>query len=58
MNELHVGDKVFSTPLEIQQGFKEHFDLLATPSDDQSFDKDYNNLVELEIHEIQELCTI
>ena len=57
VNELHVGDKVFSTPLEIQQGFKEHFELLATPSDDQSFDKDYNNLVELEIHEIQELCT-
>ena len=50
VNELHVGDKVFSIPLEIQQGFKEHFELLATPSDDQSFDKDYNNLVELEIH--------
>ena len=48
VNELHVGDKVFSTPLEIQQGFKEHFDLLATPSDDQSFDKDYNSSLHIQ----------
>ena len=51
-----MGDKVFSTPSEIQEGFREHFEKLATPSDDPCFDKSYSDLVQSELREIQELC--
>ena len=50
-----MGDKVFSTPSEIQEGFREHFKKLAAPSDDPCFDKSYSDLVQSELREIQEL---
>ena len=57
INELHVGDKVFNTSSRILEGFREHFQTLASPSDDPSYDKNYSDLVEMEVREIQELCT-
>ena len=52
-----MGDKVFNTSSGILGGFRKHFQTLATPSDDQSFDKNYSDLVEIEVREIEELCT-
>ena len=57
MNELHVGDKVYTTKSEILEGFREHFHNLATPSDDKSFDQSYSDQIKLEVNEIQEMCS-
>lgn len=57
VNELHVGDKVFHTKAGILEGFREHFENLATPSNDKSFDQGYSDLVKLEVKEIQDMCS-
>ena len=56
VNELHVGDKVYTTKSEILEGFREHFHNLATPSDDKSFDQSYSDQIKLEVKEIQ-MCS-
>ena len=52
-----VGDKVFNSSSEIQEGFREHFEALATPNDDLGYDKKYSEQVEIELNEIKKLCT-
>ncbi|MCG7866749.1 MAG: hypothetical protein JAY74_10300 [Candidatus Thiodiazotropha taylori] len=57
VNELKVGDKVFTTKSEILEGFREHFCSLASPSDDPSFDGRHSDLVKMEVNEILEMCS-
>lgn len=45
VSELHVGDRIHNTSSEILEGFREHFQSLATHSDGTSFDKTYSKLV-------------
>ena len=56
VNELHVDEKTFHTEEGILEGFREHFQMLATPCDVPGFDRTYGNLVQSELAEIIELC--
>ncbi|MEW8547754.1 MAG: reverse transcriptase family protein, partial [Candidatus Thiodiazotropha sp.] len=56
VNELRVGDKIYTSKEEILDGFREHFSSLATPSGDSSFDTKHGNLVKMEVNEILDMC--
>ena len=56
MFHRHVDGKIFHTEKGILDGFREHFQALATPNDVPGFDKTYGDLVQSELLEIMELC--
>ncbi|MCG8032572.1 MAG: reverse transcriptase family protein, partial [Candidatus Thiodiazotropha taylori] len=56
INELHVNDRVYKTDADILNGWRQHFEQLASPCFDDRFDKDYEKLVALELNEIIDLC--
>ncbi|MEW8548514.1 MAG: reverse transcriptase domain-containing protein, partial [Candidatus Thiodiazotropha sp.] len=57
VNELHVGNEVYSSRSDILTGWLEHFKTLATPTDKATFDEEYKRLVETEFGEIMKMCS-
>lgn len=56
INELNVDGTVHNTDADILEGFREHFQNLATSKDSDMFDKNYNTIVNQELNEIIDIC--
>ena len=56
INELHVGEDVLRGNKDILTGWHQHFNQLATPTQETDFDTYYKKLTEMEIREIRILC--
>ena len=56
INELHVGEDILRGNKDILTGWHQHFNQLATPTQETDFDTDYEKLTEMEIREIRILC--
>ena len=56
VNELSVNGTVYKSENEILLAWKEHFGLLATPTDHQDFDEEYKQQVASEMLDILDIC--
>ena len=57
VNELHVNGNTYHTDTDILEGFREHFQDLATTNEVPGVDMKYCNLVRDKLVEIMELCS-
>ena len=55
INELHIGDGLYSGTENIIQGFKKHFETLATPSENTNFNQKYHDMNIYEVSVISDL---
>ena len=51
-----VDGKEYETQDEIREGWAEHFQKLATPSENSKFDQHYKQMVDSDVEAIEKLC--
>ena len=56
VSELHVGESTYITSSGILQGWREHFNKLATPDSTMNSDPAYQKLIKTEMPQIVDIC--
>ena len=58
LHSLNVDGKVCETDEDVREGWAAHFQKLATPLESERFDKDYKEMVDLDVAAITRLCEL
>ena len=56
VNELSANGQVYKSDIDILNGWRDHFETLATPNTDCDYDRKYSKMVSEELPIIQDIC--